>query len=250
MKSYYDLAASLYRKLRIKYKRLIGYEPAVEIALQSRLLYFGNDGYGGWAIPYGLLTKESVIVDIGLGEDISFSEAIILRYGCVAHGFDPTPKSIAYVQKRNPLGFHLHKFGVAGSTRKSSFYLPRNSNDVSASITKVPSVGNEKIDVDLINLDDLFKIIDKSLVDLLKIDIEGAEYELLDSESFANNAARIGILCIEFHHRWPEFGPSATLNSISRLESLGFKCVWRDTESNEEFTFLNTRSIFQTLKFN
>jgi FkbM family methyltransferase len=174
-----------------------------------------------------------------LGEDISFSDSLILKYGCNIHGFDSTPKSIAYIDKRKNSKFQLHKFGLAGSCRPAVFYLPVNSDHVSGSLTKSTHIGNEKIEVQLVDTDGIIELIRKDKIDLLKIDIEGAEYEVLTSESFRSNAHRIKILCVEFHHRWNEFGVDSTVVAVEILNKIGFECVWRAYESNEEFTFLN-----------
>jgi FkbM family methyltransferase len=234
--------ASLYRKARIFYRRAIGTEPTISVTHKTRLKYHGNKGYGGWAIPCDILRADSVVVDIGLGEDISFSESLIAEYGCCVHGFDPTPKSITYVRKKSPRNFQLHEMGVASSNRIATFFLPNNPAHASGSIVKSTHVGNNQIDVKLIDIDNVLKVIDQDRIDLLKIDIEGAEYELLDSASFRNNATRIRVLCIEFHHRWDEFGVKATLEATSTLRYLGFECVWQARETNEEFTYMNTRS--------
>jgi hypothetical protein len=70
------------------------------------------------------------------------------------------------------------------------------------------------------------------------MDIEGAEFDLLDSENFSKCAMYIDILCIEFHHRWRQFGVHRLRKAVDKLKSLGFECVWRNSETNEEFTFV------------
>lgn len=231
----------IYRRLRVLYRRVIGSEPTVIVTHKTRLQFHGNRGYGGWAVPCGMLNANSVVVDIGLGEDISFSEALIAVYGCFVHGFDPTPKSVAYVEGRNIPSFQMHKLGVGDSNRTTSFYLPNNPEHVSGSIVSFNHVGASKLEVDLLDIDGVFACIDVDRIDLLKVDIEGAEYELINSAAFQQNASRIRILCIEFHHRWNEVGSKSTIEAVATLRKLGFECVWRARESNEEFTFLNTR---------
>lgn len=237
----YQSTLSLYRKGRVLYKRALGVEPTIRITHVTDNEYHGNEGYGGWSIPVGVLRKDSTVVDVGLGEDISFSESLIARYGCCVHGFDPTPRSIDYVRKRNPANFHLHSMGVAGSNRTATFFLPNDPSHVSGSITKSDHVGDSHIEVQLIDLDEVLGITGKDRIDLLKIDIEGAEYELLNSASFKHSATKVHVICVEFHHRWTEFGSKATLKSVATLRQLGFECVWQAKESNEEFTFINTR---------
>lgn len=230
---------SLFRCVRVQVKRIIGAEPRIKVEKKTKLQYHGNKGYGGWAIPENILNTASVIVDIGLGEDISFSESLISSYGCNVHGFDPTPKAIAYVDKREIQKFHFYEFGLGSSCRSAIFYLPVNPNHVSGSLTRSTHIGNEEIEVQLLDIDGIVEAIKKEKIDLLKIDIEGAEYEVLNSQSFRSNAHRVHILCIEFHHRWAEFGVDSTNVAVQILKELGFECIWRAYESNEEFTFVN-----------
>jgi FkbM family methyltransferase len=231
---------SLFRIGRVVYKRVAGIEPTIRVTRKTDLKYHGNRGYGGWSIPDGFLRSDSVVVDVGLGEDISFSESLIADYGCHIHGFDPTPRSIAFVESKRLVGLQLNKLGVAGTNRSATFFLPNNPHHVSGSITKSAHVGSQQTHVQLIDMEDVFRLIGKDIIDLLKIDIEGAEYELINSAAFASKAQKISVLCIEFHHRWPEFGPDATISAVSKLKSLGFECIWQARETNEEFTFVNT----------
>ncbi|WP_374407599.1 FkbM family methyltransferase [Hydrogenophaga sp.] len=239
----HKIALSWFRKIRIIYRHIIGVEPKVYVTHKVSQHYHGNSGYGGWSIPDGILNSESIVVDIGLGEDISFSESLIATYGCQVYGFDPTPRSIKYVRDRSPKKFHLYALGVAGTNRITTFFLPNISNHISGSIIKSNHVGNSQVNVELIDLTSLLELINKPGIDLLKIDIEGAEYELLESSAFKDNAHSIKILCIEFHHRWKEIGPQATLAAVASLRKMGFECIWQANETNEEFTFLNTSYI-------
>lgn len=228
---------NIYRSLRIRAKQLTGKEPVVKVRSSVRLEFHGHADYGGWAIPKDIVGKDSVIVDVGLGEDISFSESLIEKHGCMVHGFDPTPKSIKYVKSRSPRNFLLNEQGIAGRTRKAKFYLPKKRSHVSGSITKAEHVGAEEIEVDLISLSDMIAQIGAKKITILKIDIEGAEYELLTSEDFIKCAPDIDVICIEFHHRWKEFGKGSTEAAVAILEKTGFQCVWRSRTTNEEFTF-------------
>lgn len=174
----YEFALSQYRKVRVLIRRLIGAQPTIRVSRIKPIKYYGNKGYGGWGVPSGYINAESTIVDAGLGEDISFSESLIAEFSCIVHGFDPTPRSIAYVKSRNLQNFRLHQFGLAGSNRGATFFLPNNDFHISGSVTKTAHVGDEQIEVDLVDIERVFSIIDKRKIDILKIDIEGAEYEL------------------------------------------------------------------------
>lgn len=226
-----------YRRLRVKIKQWQCIEPRISVQLRMAQEFHGNE-YCGWSIPAASLGPDSVVVDVGLGEDVSFSTSLIDRYQCSVHGFDPTPRAIGYMENLAYPKFLLHKFGVASRSGRASFYLPNNELHVSGSLTRSSHTGLHQIEVDLVMLDDVAALVGSERIDLLKLDIEGAEYELLMDESFARHATRIGILCIEFHHRWPSFGAQATEQVVKRLNELGFLCIWANGATNEEFTFV------------
>ena len=227
-----------YRRLRVTAKQLLGLEPRVRVSRGAALEYHGSQDCG-WSIPVGAVRADSIIVDVGLGEDISFSTALIERTGCTVHGFDPTPRAISHVEGLAPRRFVLHKLGVAAQKGRATFHLPNNEQHVSGSLVRAAHTGGRTIDVDLVSLDDVFQLTGAASIDVLKLDIEGAEFDVLLDESFARHAPRIGVLCIEFHHRWKEYGPAKAEEAVRHLCALGFDCVWAQTTSNEEFTFVN-----------
>ncbi|PUE47643.1 FkbM family methyltransferase [Limnohabitans sp. 2KL-51] len=231
---------SIYRIIRVIAKQMVGLEPIILVRKKIPLKYHGNKGYGGWCIPEGFINQKSIVLDIGIGEDISFSQSLISMHRCTVHGFDPTPKAISFVENLKPEKFILHKYGLGGHTRMERFFLPNETNHVSGSISQAVHLGAAEITVQLLGFSDILKLINEEKITILKIDIEGAEYEFIESLDFANLSSNINILCIEFHHRWTQFGAVATRKAVKKLEDCGFTCVWRATESNEEFTFVRS----------
>src|SRR2546430_11532851 len=104
----------VFRRARLRFRQVVGKEPVLRPTTHLRLEFHGTE-YGGWPIIKGSLSRDAVVVDIGLGEDLSFSEALIEKYSCTVYGFDPTPKSIDYVRRRNPPRFSLFELGVSAS---------------------------------------------------------------------------------------------------------------------------------------
>lgn len=223
----------------------MGREPVVLAKASVPLVYHGNPGYGGWSIPEGFVLPGALVVDVGLGEDISFSQSLIAQYGCAVHGFDPTPRAIEYVESLKQKKFTLHKFGLGATSRQERFFLPNESTNVSGSIAQADHVGAQEIVVELLSPDAMLKEIGVDAIAVLKLDIEGAEYEVIDSPDFERIASSIDVLCIEFHHRWTRFGPDATRKAVEKLERSGFVCVWRAVESNEEFTFVRAEKLLR-----
>ncbi len=229
----------IYRSARVLAQQGLGIEPIVLREITPVLEFHGND-YCGWSIPRGKLSADSVIVDVGLGEDVSFSRSLMEAYRCRVHGFDPTPRAIAYVKSLACESLLVHEFGVSGGSGRAVFYLPNNESHVSGSLIAEQHVGRTQIEVNLLGMKDVLRTIGADRIDVLKVDIEGAEYDLLASAEFRDCAHSVGILCIEFHHRWPSYGRGATLNAVRTLRELGFSCAWRSRSTNEEFTFVNT----------
>jgi len=225
------------RIIRIKLKQLAHIEPVILIQSRVALEFHGSE-YGGWCIPKNIITARSVVVDVGLGEDISFSCSLIDRYNCSIHGFDPTPRAITYIESRAPRKFHLYRFALATYDGVSTFHLPTNEEHVSGSLDELDHTGLRKIEVEVVNLAGVLGKVGANHIDLLKLDIEGAEYEILFDNRFAEYAHRISVLCIEFHHRWPAYGAIKTRMACKRLNELGFICVWSNWATNEEFTFM------------
>lgn len=228
---------NLMRIVRVLLKQLFLIEPIVIRKLCLDIEYHGSDACG-WNIAQSSLSNKSVVVDIGLGEDISFSKSIIEKYGLTVHGFDPTPRAINYIKTLNQQHLILYEYGIGTKRGIAKFYLPNNQNHVSGSIIREQHLGLNEVQVNLVTIGDIFGILNCTKIDLLKLDIEGAEYDLFESHEFKEYSEHIGMICIEFHHRWKSFGRQSTLNAVRILADLGFKCAWRSVINNEEFLFV------------
>ena len=77
-------------------------------------------------------------------------------------------------------------------------------------------------------------IIPKSI--FLKIDIEGAEYDVIDDILQSN--IEITQFLIEFHHRFKEIGVNKTKLAVKKLENAGYKLVYINQKTGEEYTFI------------
>ena len=71
-------------------------------------------------------------------------------------------------------------------------------------------------------------------IDLLKIDIEGMEYLVI--EDFLSSGVQVDQICVEFHHRWLEIGVLQTKRTIEKLNHAGFKII-DISPTGEEYTF-------------
>lgn len=79
------------------------------------------------------------------------------------------------------------------------------------------------------------KMLGHNQIDILKMDIEGAEYEVI--QYLVENKVSINQILIEFHHRFDNIGVEKTKAAIKALAILGYK-IFDVSASGEEFSFI------------
>lgn len=171
-----------------------------------------GSSYGGWWVPTALLDATSIVYSVGIGGDTTFDEALIDRFGCEVWGFDPTPFSIEYVSSREfSPAFHFEPVGLWTEATTLSFQPMAGKTSGSASITRAGNVG-AAFDGRVEPLDELMKRNGHETIDLLKLDIEGAEGPVLDA--LLASRLRPEILCVEYDQ------PEAPWSLVSRVRRL------------------------------
>jgi FkbM family methyltransferase len=211
-----------------------------DVSISTR--WFGNN-YGGFYACSEFVKPSSVVYSFGIGEDISFDEAIIQATGCSVFGFDPTPKSIEWVKtnKGHIDRFKFYPFGIAIKSGLVDFFLPIKDDHVSGSFVAQNNVSESKvIKVQMKSIDDIARELGHTKIDVLKMDIEGAEYDLLDS--ILQSPLRIDQILIEFHDRFFPDGTDRTRRALERLRKEGYQlCAVSD--SMEELSFINKKLL-------
>lgn len=185
--------------------------------------------YGGWWIPLELIDASWVCYCGGVGEDASFDLALMKEKGCTVYGIDPTPRAIAYaerVRKDNP-DYGFLPYGLWSEATTLKFYSPANKEHVSHSMVR-GFRGQERdyISVPCRSIPSIMQELGHTRLDLLKIDIEGSEYAVLDSLLKAKVFPRV--LCVEFDQPTHIYNTSGItmlikpLSMIARLQAAGY----------------------------
>lgn len=179
----------------------------------------GSD-YGGWWIATdGLKDKPLIVFSFGLGEDISFDTKIMQMYDCKVFGFDPTPKSIKYIESMNlDNRFNLYKYALSNHNGILTFNLPENEKHISGSLEDIAS--NNKIDVVCKDLKTICEETEINEIDILKMDIEGSEYKVV--EDIIKSKIFPRQILIEYHHFFDSFSNKNTIESIELLLENGY----------------------------
>ncbi len=231
---------------------------------QHSMIRLGTD-YGGWTIPADLLDKDSICYFAGAGLDISFDLAVIQHFGCHVYTIDPTPKSIKhidYIKQEIANGkvpftnngkkrytckmddfeyLHFLPYGLWKDNTTMKFYSPKRSQHVSHSILNLQKT-KTFFEAECKRLSTLMKELGHDHIDLLKLDIEGAEYAVV--ESILEDNLDIRCICLEFD----EFaGINRACNNdmkgslerahacIRSLEEHGYKAIYQDTLTDMTF---------------
>lgn len=201
------------------------------------LVKIGTD-YGGWIIPVRLINPESVCYCAGCGEDISFDVGLIERFDCRVYGFDPTPKAAEYVHRiigENPK-YTFFETGLWDKNETVKFFPPKNPDHVSHSILNLQKT-EDYISVDVRRLSSLMAELGHTGIDLLKIDIEGAEYKVINS--IIEDNIDVSVLCVEYdewHHPLDRQYRARIRRSVRRLVNYGYRMVC--AQGNGNYTFV------------
>jgi len=190
-------------------------------------------GYGGWIVPVNRVKRDWICYCGGVGEDTSFDEALIGQCGCEVWAFDPTPKAIKYVERESKrLGPHFHfvNCGWWSSMITLKFHLPEDPTNASFSVLKLTD-SDEHVEAPCKSVPQLMKELGHDHVDLLKIDVEGAEYEVL--KSVLSGEVKPHVLCVEYDM---PASPLRMHGSVKGLKLAGYRLV-----SIDEFNYTFVR---------
>jgi len=176
--------------------------------------------YGGWWVPEEAVQAGAIAYCAGAGEDISLDLELCER-GCRVTTFDPTPRAIAHVEAHAPAHGHFRFVPVGwwGEEAELRFYAPSDPAWVSHSVVNLHGTRDFFVAaVRPVHL--LMKDLGDDHVDLIKMDIEGAEYAVIDS--LLEQGPLPGVLCLEFDQPEPV---RKTIRAVRKLQRAGYRLV-------------------------
>lgn len=189
-----------------------------------------------WVLASEFINNDSIIYSFGVGEDISFDLAMINKYGLTINAFDPTPRSIEWIKSQIlPQNFKLHEYGISDYNGSATFYPPVNPNHISHSIIEKEQTKDKAIIVNMKTLQTIMTELGHSHIDVLKMDIEGAEYAVIEDIKKSN--VRPTQVLIELHHRFAGIGINQSKKAIDSLKEMGYK-IFSVSGNGEEFSFI------------
>ncbi len=158
---------------------------------------------------------------------------MIARFGVTIHAFDPTPASVAWVARQAlPSQFHFRAVGLAARDGVARFRAPRRPGGFN--FTPATSDDENAVAAPVRRLSTLMAELGHARIDVLKLDIEGSEYEVL-ADMLARESP-VEQLLVEFHHNLPGIPFARTETAIRSLVGAGYR-LFHVSERGLELSF-------------
>jgi FkbM family methyltransferase len=161
------------------------------------VVYLGSD-YGGWSIPE-IVEAGWTCYCVGAGGDISFDRELIQRYGGRVRVFEPDEDYIRRATVESELEPLFSKHAVAVTTKDGPVRMQRTHIPGSRSLSPAGLYDtSEFVEMPGRSIPSLMRELGDGRIDLLKIDVEGGEYELVPTLDLAGLGVRV--FCVQLHH--------------------------------------------------
>ncbi len=153
--------------------------------------------------------KNYTVYSAGIGNQINFELDLIKKVEekgahIELYAFDPTPRSIAFLNDIDlPDNFHFYPYAISDKDKNVEFALPTADGWISGSTADVKNDSRKldfenRITVPGKTIRTIMKELGHDRIDLLKMDIEGAEFDVLDAY-FKDGHNSIDMLLLDHH---------------------------------------------------
>jgi len=178
---------------------------------------------GVWPWPRAL-PRRSVVYSFGVGDNATWEEEVVERHGARVFAFDPTPVSVAWVRGRTwPEGLKFHDVGLGVRDGEAWFRAPRGGANYVPVAAPAREGDDTVIRAIVSSLHSAMQHLGHRHLDVLKLDIEGGEYEVLAS---LDRPVPATCVLVEFHHGMEGHTLAETAEALETLRRGGFRLFW------------------------
>jgi len=148
------------------------------------------------------INSDSVVVDVGAFTG-SWAQHMVDRYDPVIYAFEPNPRSFELLQQKavNNPKLQPQPYGLGAEDSSVDFTL--NGLGSSMCDDRSSNIGMPRIKVDIAAIDRVWSDLNLGHIDLMKINIEGAEFPLLDKMIKTDLLKKVDCFMIQFHEWHP-----------------------------------------------
>ena len=169
-------------------------------------------------------TKENTIC-IDIGANVGLCTYYFSQYFGKVYSVEPSKQHIealsAMVKQNKLTNVTVVPQAMSNKVGLTKFY--HNDNQTMFSLEEVVNNKEDYEEVQTTTLDELFKTYKIDHVDLLKLDVEGEEGKIINSEGFKKIASKIKVIAGEYH----DWASCSAENMQHGLEDLGYEFKWR-----------------------
>ncbi|HEX3966351.1 MAG TPA: FkbM family methyltransferase [Edaphobacter sp.] len=194
-----------------------------------------GDEHSGWVVH--LTSPPSVAYCAGVGQGMSFELALAKIMPRPVLVFDPSPTGVATVAASDTRNMQFFPIGLAAHTGILQFSVPKDPGEGSYSVVQH---GIDVVSFDCLDLPAIMSSNGDTSIDLLKMDIEGFEYDIIDQ--LLDERIPVRQICVEFHD-W--LRPGQTRKTIVKLYRAGYRIIHK---KRGDHTFLFKESRFDQLR--
>ncbi|GAB3991377.1 hypothetical protein GCM10028807_21300 [Spirosoma daeguense] len=226
--------------------------------------------YHGYNVPKGFLNSQSICYCIGAGDDISFDTELKVQYDAQVFIFDPMPEGILHFKKLKEFAKHnqlltIHgqapftyrisdeqldtvtfvEIGVWDKKEMLKFYEPTREGYPSHSVYMFKESG-KYIEAPVDRLNALMRQLGHTTVDLVKIEIEGAEYTVIDT--ILEDQLDVKLILVEFdeiHNPTDKMHHFRIKKTCDKLRKAGYVLIHSTDEMKRSFL---RRDVFEKLR--
>lgn len=222
--------APLVRRVKRQVRQWRGTDVRSRVEVRCRV-----EHHGGWTLSPERIRGGGRAYCFGIGEDLELERVLATRFGMRVFAFDPTPWTAEWAARQAvPEGLRYVPLGVAGHDGRAVFLEPDRRTG-SHSMLRHGAQTGRGTQVEVRRLPTILREMGHEGMDLLKLDVEGAEYEVIDD--LAASAIRPEQLLVEFHHRFASVGKEKTEEALRALYALGYR-IFHIAPSGREYGFI------------
>ena len=170
--------------------------------IQKEVKRWYNDG-GDYDLRFNYpLNHESIVFDVG-GFSGDFASELFARMPCKIYIFEPIVEFSKSIEKRFKLNkmINIYAFGLSNRTENKTIGIIGDGEGSSIYRTKDAET---KESISLIDIIEFLETNAISEIDLLKVNIEGGEYDLLPRLLDQNKIRKIKYIQVQFHDIEPD----------------------------------------------
>ena len=173
------------------------------------------------------VAENDIVFDIGFNYGFFTLDALTYKPKKII-GFEPNPNLVKLFNRLHIDSVELHQSAVSNKAGSTIFYENNFSGKSSIHSDINSDTSSNSYQVNICSFNDMAEQYD--VIDYLKVDCEGAEYEIFESipKEFLTN--RIRKIALEFHHNINDI---KVVNLISKIKECGFetKIDYKDGDS-------------------